>query len=153
MISKKELESLLPMASEWARNQEDFIIQNGVPLTDDLKIDAYLIGVNQIEKVRLLKVDTIPTPKVPELKEAISATGLLTPNTIGVTFRYGIYIRSDFWLRRNLVVHELIHTMQYERYGNVRRFLKYYLKECIEIGYPYGPLELEARRIEKEICN
>ena len=152
MFSIDQLSKLLPLASEWAKQQEDYITKNGIPLDDDQKIDAYLIGVDQIEKVRLLEVDKIPVPTIPELRKVVEYTGLLTPHTVGVTFRYGIYIRSDFWIRRNLVVHELTHTMQYERYGNVKRFLKYYLKECIEKGYPNGPLELEARRIEKEIC-
>ena len=59
--------------------------------------------------------------------------------------------------RRNefisMVVHELVHTLQYERFGGFRPFLEEYLFECITPpGYPFGPLEQEAKRIEHEMC-
>jgi len=66
--------------------------------------------------------------------------------------RYGIFIRSDCWGERRLVVHELVHTWQYERLGGFRPFLQQYLHECITIGYPAAPLEQEAKRIESEMC-
>ena len=37
-----------------------------------------------------------------------------------------------------------LHTAQYERLGGFRAFLKTYLTECIELGYPNSPLEQEA---------
>src|SRR6266487_3970556 len=72
-------------------------------------------------------------------------------NASGVTFRFVIYIKKDFWNQRSLVVHELSHTMQYERLGGFKPFLEQYLNECITVGYPNGSLEQEAIRIEKEI--
>jgi len=50
------------------------------------------------------------------------------------------------------LVHELVHTGQYERLGGVRPFLERYLRECLTIGYPMGALEQEAIRIAEEIC-
>ena len=78
--------------------------------------------------------------------------GLISPLTIGLTLRYGIYIRADHWGDRRLVMHELAHTAQYERLGGFEGFLRQYLGECLTIGYPEAPLEQEARRIEREIC-
>jgi len=72
--------------------------------------------------------------------------------TIGLTLRYGIFIRSDCWGERRLVVHELVHTLQYERLGGFMPFLQQYLHECITIGYPAAPMEQEAKRIEREMC-
>ena len=43
-----------------------------------------------------------------------------------------------------LVAHECVHTGQYERMGGIKPFLKAYLRECIDPGYPNGPLEREA---------
>lgn len=152
MITKEQFNKLLPLACDWATEQEKFILEKGIPLNDDQQIDAFLLSVKEIKKVRLLKVDKIPTPSIPELKAAVEYTGLLAESTIGVTFRYGIYIRSDCWNQRRLVVHELTHTMQYERLGGIAPFLAQYLDECFSVGYPNGALEQEAWRLEKEIC-
>ena len=53
---------------------------------------------------------------------------------------------------RRLLVHELAHVAQYERFGGFRRFLFQYLQECINPGYPLGDLELEAKRAEESSC-
>lgn len=151
-ISKEQFEKLLPLASEWVGQQEKFILENGVPLDDDQQIDAYLVGVKEIQQVRLLKVKSIPTPSGRELSDAVKIAGILTSGTIGVSFRYGIYIKEEFWNRRTLIVHELTHTMQYERFGGIHSFLESYLSECIQLGYHNSRLEQEARDMEKKIC-
>ena len=94
----------------------------------------------------------IPTQRHPVLVTAVEATRLISPCTIGLTLRYGIFIRGDHWDSRRLVVHELAHTMQYERLGSIEAFLKQYLHECITIGYPAAPMVQEAKRIEREMC-
>jgi hypothetical protein len=67
-----------------------------------------------------------------------------------MSLRYGIFIRSDCWGDRQLVIHELAHTAQYERLGGIWPFLKLYLSECLVTpGYPFGPLEQEAKRAEE----
>ena len=152
MIDQQQFKRLLPLASEWVEQQEETIINCGVELNDDQRIDAFFIGVKDIDKVRLLKVKSIPTPINSELEYEAQITGLLTGSTIGITFRYGIYIQEEYWDQRSLVVHELTHTMQYERLGGIRPFLEQYLAECIKVGYPFGELEQEAKRMEKQIC-
>ncbi len=59
---------------------------------------------------------------------------------------YGIYLRADQVGRRDLLLHELAHTAQYERLG-FRPFLRAYLYECLMAGYPLGALETEAREV------
>lgn len=149
----KEYEELLLKGCKWAKKQETLILRDGVPLSTDQKIDAYLVGIKDIEKVRLLKVDKIPNPEDPVLRKIMDEVGLLSLNAIGTAFRYGIYIRSDSWNNRKLVIHELTHTMQYERLGGFEPFLKEYILECMTVGYPNGPLEKEAIRFETEIGN
>ena len=98
-------------------------------------------------------VEEIPLPLHPLLREAAEITGLISPRTAGLALRYGIFIRSESWGERRLVVHELAHTAQYERLGGFQPFLEQYLYECIiPPGYPFGPLEQEAKRIERETC-
>ena len=40
-----------------------------------------------------------------------------------MTLRYGIFIQTDHWGDRRLLLHELAHVAQYERFGGFRRFL------------------------------
>lgn len=147
------LTRLLPLACTWAEEQEKFILANGVPLNEEQRRDAYIIGVDKIDKVRLLKMEQIPAPEIAELKEAVGQTGFLAPRTLGVSFRYGIYIRADHWNNRSLLVHELTHTMQYEVLGGFMPFLEQYVHECLIAGYQNSSLELEARSVEKELCS
>jgi hypothetical protein len=64
-----------------------------------------------------------------------------------MTFGPGILLKNGAVVRR-LVVHELVHVMQYERFGGIEAFLKEYVKEvAFDPGYPHGPLEQEAERL------
>lgn len=145
----EQLSFLLPLASEWAQEQESIILQDGFALDEQQLADAHTLGVAQPEKVRLLKVDAIPIPKDPLLQKAAQETQLLSPFTAGLTLRYGIFVRSDCWGDRRLVAHELVHTTQYEKLGGILPFLEQYLWECVTIGYPEAPMEQEA--IQKSI--
>jgi len=151
-ISPDQFHRLFPLACSWAKEQERLILQNGVKLDDDHIRYAEQVGVIQPEKVRLLKVERIPRPENIELRVAAEATKLLSPNVNGMTFRYGIYIQDRSWGEPELVVHELVHTRQYEQLGGFEPFLQKYLTECLTIGYPENPMEQEAIRITEEIC-
>jgi hypothetical protein len=145
VITPQQIEILLPLACAWAVGQERAIVQSGVALSESQLEDARRVGVAQSERVRLLRVAQIPIPTAPALAAAARATNLISPLTHGLTLRYGIFIRADCWNQRSLVVHELVHTAQYERLGGFEGFLRPYLLECITPpGYPYGPMEQEA---------
>jgi hypothetical protein len=152
MLTQEQFETLLPLASAWAEEQEKIILHDGIPLTQDQADDARKIGLAHPEKVRLLRVQQIPIPKHPVLRAAADATHLISPLTAGLTLRYGIFIRSDCWGNRQLVFHELVHTLQYERFGGFRQFLEQYLHECITIGYPAAPMEQEAVNLTEKLC-
>jgi hypothetical protein len=152
VITAEQFRRLLPLACTWAEEQESIILRDGVPLTPNQVEDARRIGVTHSERVRLRVVEEIPLPTHPGLRMAAEMTGLISPMTIGLTLRYGIFIRSDCWGERRLVVHELVHTLQYERLGGFMPFLRQYLQECIAIGYPAAPMEQDAKRIERELC-
>ena len=151
-ITQEEFQGLLPLACEWAEAQEQFIINKGIALTDPQIEDAKRVGVTHPKNIRLLRVSQIPMPDHPALEAAAQATQLISPQTTGLTLRYGIFIRSDFWGDRRLIVHELVHTSQYERLGGFLPFLQKYLMECIKIGYPDIPMEHEADSIADKIC-
>ena len=151
-ISPQEFDALLPLACAWAEEQEQLILQKGVGLNNAQMSDARRIGVAAPERVRLLQVDEIPLHQDPGLRAAAKATGLLSPETAGLTLRYGILIRSPFWGARDLVVHELVHVWQYEQFGGFEPFLRQYLWECVTLGYTKAPMEQEAQLMAAKIC-
>lgn len=139
-----QFDKLLPLAVKWATAVEARILREGVPLTEESMVDARTIGVREPERVRLLALARVPMPDDLTLKTAAAAIQFLTPATRGLTLRYGIFIRQDSWGDRRLVAHELVHTAQYERLGGIETFLRQYLLECLQVGYPAAPLEQEA---------
>jgi hypothetical protein len=68
---------------------------------------ARRVGATHPDQVLLVKVQKIPIPRHPALITAGEATSLISPFTIGLTLRYGIFIRDDYGDQRRLVVHEL----------------------------------------------
>jgi hypothetical protein len=98
-------------------------------------------------------VDAIPAPRHPHLKAAYAALEQLPEVPRGLTFRYGILVRRDAAQDRHLLIHELVHTAQYERLGGIKAFLEKYLLECLTIGYQNAPLEQEANAIAMRICS
>lgn len=151
MINPQEIISLIPMASKWVEKQEAFILYNGVPLTEKQLSIASKIGIKNIDKIRLLQVELIPEPEDSILNQASKAIGFISSDTLGITYRYGIYIRHDFWENESLIIHELTHTLQYERLGGIADFLDRYIKECIYYGYEKSPLEMEAKTMETKL--
>ena len=153
MITPQEFEMLLPLACAWAAEQESAILESGIELAEPQLADARQVRVAHPERVRLLRVMHIPLPAHAALAAAARATNLISPSTQGLTLRYGIFVRADSWGQRALIVHELVHTSQYERFGGFDAFLRRYLLECITPpGYPYGPMEQEAITGSEIVC-
>jgi hypothetical protein len=151
-IGPEQFELLLPLAYEWAAEQEQHILANGEALSEAQLHDARRVGVSHPERVRLLYVPEILPPAHPMLRQAAEATHLISPLTGGLTLRYGIFVRSDCRGNRPLIVHELGHTLQYERMGGFDAFLRQYLFECLTIGYPEAPMEQEVIERTARIC-
>lgn len=139
----------LPFVCTWVRWHERSILRAGEALSPLQLAEARRIGVRQPEKVRVLAVASVP-PRLPEpLRLLAERLGLGPARIAGMALGYGIYLRADCRAQRELLWHELVHTAQYERLG-FRPFLAQYLLECLSSGYPFGPLEEEARRVALE---
>jgi hypothetical protein len=139
-----QLETLLPLAVEWATEQQNRILEEGVPLSLREFSDALKVGVKDPEQVRLLQVETIPSPTHPILKAAYQMGNLAPSTPRGLALHYGIFVRADQWRQRALILHELVHTAQYERLGGIEPFLRQYLTECATVGYHKSAMESEA---------
>jgi hypothetical protein len=147
------LDELLPLAVQWAITQERRVLCEGVHLSEIEMADAKAIGVRNPERVRLLRIHTIPTPADPTLRAAAASLNFLTAAPRGLALEYGIFVRSDCWRDRALIAHELVHTAQYQRLGGVVPFLQTYISQCATVGYASAPLELEAIRTAERICS
>jgi hypothetical protein len=153
MIDQKDFERLAPLACQWAKRQEEYILAHGVPLTADQTADARRAGVNKPGQVRVLVVDRIPLPDDPELAEAARRSQIITDSSRGVAIGYGITIRADSWRNRELLVHQLVHVAQAEHSGGLDSFVgEYLLDRRSSRDFSLGSLEDEARRIAREIC-
>ena len=143
------LPRLLPLAIPWVQSQEANALATGRPLTVTELALANSVGVRNASRVRIKLVNQLPKPTHPELRVAAEQTGLLGPNTAGVTFGYAVFIRHGFDTNR-LVSHELRHVSQYEAAGSIAAFLPVYLAQIVSVGYEQAPFELDARYHERD---
>jgi hypothetical protein len=146
------LPALLPLAYAYAEKHEALLLQNGIPLTHEELTDARRAGVKEPERIRRQCVLAIPEPEHGEVLLAARRSGLFQMGSSGLAIGHGIYLRQDAWNSRHILIHEFVHVGQYERLGGIRPFLDIYLRECIDPGYPFGPLEQEAILVSREVC-
>ena len=144
---KSQLPLLLPLAVRWADSEAARVLASGAALDETGRSIAASVGVSHPERVRFELVDAIPAPAHPMLQAAIRETGMLGPETRGLTLGYAIFIRRDAQGDR-LLSHELRHVHQYERAGSIAAFLPVYLSQVLELGYANAPLEIDARAHE-----
>src|SRR5256714_7502595 len=154
MIDQKVFERLSPLASQWAKRQEAYILAHGVSLTPDQTADARRAGVNDPGRVRVLVVNRIPLPDDKELAEAARRAQIITDASRGVTIGHGIIIRADSWRDRELLLHQLVHVAQCERSGGLEKFVTEYLldRRNSSRNFSLGSLEDEARGLTRELC-
>jgi len=145
-LALRGLPLIVPAAAAWVWQRERAVLRKGVLLSAAQNADARALGVRHPERVRLHRVTAITTFEHPLLVPLAWATRFAFAQVLGLTLRYAILIQNDRWGDRELVAHELAHVAQYERFGGIAPFLSAYLRECLDAGYPFGPLEQEAVR-------
>src|SRR5881394_3625875 len=151
MIDQEEFDRLTSIASQWAKSQEAYILEHGVPLTADQVADAQQAGVTDPSAVRVLVVNRIPLPDNEELAEAARRAQIITDASRGVAIGHGIIIRADSWRNRELLLHQLVHVAQCERSGGLERFvIEYLLDRRCSRDFSLGALEDEARSKARE---
>lgn len=151
-LAKFLIPVMLPAACAWIESQERRILDEGAPLNADQLADARALGVAEPERVRLLALPRVPLPDNRFVRTLGRWTGTLSTGTIGLSARYGIFLRTPFHRDRRLLAHELTHTRQYERLGGIQPFLRRYLHECLNNGYPNAPMEREAADAAETLC-
>jgi hypothetical protein len=153
VIDQETFEQLLPVAYEWAKTQEEYVLAHGTPLSPQQMADARRAGVQDCERIRMLVVDRIPLPESGELAEAARRTHIITEDTRCVGFGHAVMIRAEAWGDRELLVHNLVHVAQCERSGGLEQWVPQYLFDRhTSASFTLGALEEEARRLAREIC-
>src|ERR1051325_1943532 len=153
MIDQDAFEHLLPLAYQWAKEQEEVILTRGVPLSAQQMEDARKAGVQDPERIRVLVVDRIPLPENPDLAAAARQVRIITDTTRCTGFGHAVIIRADAWGDRELLVHNLVHIAQCERSGGLEAWVRRYLSNRrASAQFSPGGLEEEARGLAREIC-
>ncbi len=154
MIDQEKFERLAPLAYQWAKTQEAYILKHGAPLAPHQLADAGRAGVNHPARVRVLVVDRIPLPEDHDLADAARRAQIITDASRGVAIGYGIIIRADSWQNRELLLHQLVHVAQCERSGSLEAFVAEYLSDRLSSrDFSVGSLEDEARGLARKICS
>lgn len=153
MIDQQKFERLAPLAYQWAKTQEAYVLKHGTSLDAHQLADAERAGVQHPARVRVLVVDRIPLPDDHELADAARRAQIITDASRGVAIGYGIIIRADSWQSRELLLHQLVHVAQCERSGGLEVFVGAYLADRRSSrDFSVGSLEDEARGLAREIC-
>ena len=153
MIDQETFDQLLPLAYQWAKTQEEFVLAHGAPLGPQHLADARRAGVQDCERIRILVLDRIPLPESGDLAEAARLTRIITEETRCVGFGHAVMIRAEAWGDRELLVHNFVHVAQCERSGGLEQWVRQYLLDRrTSASFTAGSLEEEARRVAREIC-
>ncbi len=147
---------LTPMLSGfgslWLKHHQWIVLKHGSLLNASQFEDALRVGVRHPENVRILHSDHVPIPlrRLAFLCSRTLRRYQLEP--VGLCAQYGIYIKKSASGDRNILVHELVHTRQYERAGGIHPFLRQYLLDCLSHGYSASTMESEAVSAAAAIC-
>jgi len=89
---REALPQLLPGAIAWAEARAREAAITGVALPERTQEVARRVGVQRPQLIRVAIVDSFPTPDEPMLRAAALQTGLLGPNTAGLTLGYSVFV-------------------------------------------------------------
>lgn len=152
-LDQETFEQLLPLAYEWARKLEEFVLAHGHPLGPSHAWDAHLAGVKDCARIRVLVVDRIPMPEDANLAPAAQRLRIITQDTRCMGFGHALLVRGDAWNDRELILHNLVHIAQCERSGGLEQWCRQYLTDRVNCpNFTIGSFEEEARRMAHQIC-
>jgi len=137
----------LPEVVHWIEEMENFIQSNGRFLNNEELTFAKKIGILNYEIIKVWESKRVPKPKNIMIQYLGNEIGFFSSNTNGISFRYGIFIHSSCSNKISVLEHELIHTLQYERFGGIEKFILCYLDDVLNNGYENSVLEIEANKI------
>ena len=147
----QKVDALMDEVLVFARKSESYALVHGRKLTvNELKY-AKSIGVKHPEKVRVIVTSDFPVPTNKEVLKGFKELGFDSMFVAGITYRYGIYIKSSWLVSKEYVLaHELIHVRQVEETGNWKKYTRQYLIQAFSYEYFEMPYEHEAYKKTEE---
>jgi hypothetical protein len=145
------LAQAMPATLSWAASVNVNVITQGKPLSAWQAADAVEVGVRRPEAVRILRVPGLPQPDCPHFRSLATQAGLDLGQSAGMALGYAVLICHHALGSRRVLRHELRHVAQFEKSGNLARFLDGYLTQIAQHGYRDAPFEVDARQHESRI--
>ncbi|OLQ95471.1 hypothetical protein BIY21_20795 [Vibrio ponticus] len=139
----EQIEPYLPMAIDFAKENERIALSEGEPLLPQYLQIANRVGVKHPEKIRIHYVDALPMPSNESLLLQMQRLGLDSPFLAGMTYGYGVWINKKSRGDKLLLAHEFIHVRQAEELG-LEELTKQYFLQIKLFGYREAPIEIEA---------
>lgn len=136
---------------QWAEVMQKQIFEEGEDIRYMDGLPARMAGIEDIDKVRILKVDKIILPDIELVNDLKKANMLGASETAGMALGYGILL--DKKATHDVLIHEFRHVAQYELFGDLKSYLTFYLRELIKFGYGNGPLENDAINFTKRFSH
>jgi len=141
----EKVDKLIDEVLVFALKSEAYALEHGRKLTVSETKYAKSIGVKHPEKVRVMISSDFPVPTNKEVLKGFKELGFDSMLVAGVTYRYGIYIKSSWLVSKEYVLaHELIHVRQVEKTNNWKKYLRQYLIQAFSYEYFEMPYEHEA---------
>ena len=135
-------DALAPSLARWTEEREKSILKRGHPVNAELTAFATEIGIEAPEAIRIEITDRVPLPLPGPLVSLAQKLGIPLFHPSGMALGRTISALSD---DSDLIRHEIIHLLQYQRLGGHGPFMWLYIFECLSFGYFDSPLEKEAR--------
>ena len=141
----EKVDKLMDEVNAFALKSESYALEHGRKLTPNEMKYAKTIGVKYPEKVRVMVTSDFPVPSNKEVLKGFKELGFDSMLVAGITYRYGIYIKSSWLVSKEYVLsHELIHVRQVEKTNNFKKYMRTYLIQAFSYEYFEMPLEKEA---------
>jgi hypothetical protein len=145
------LAQAMPATLSWAASLNAAVLAQGKPLSSWQEADAREVGVLRPDAVRILRVPVLPQPDCPHFRSLATQARLDLGQSIGMALGYAVLICHAALGDRRVLRHELRHVAQFEKSGNLARFLNAYLAQIAQHGYRDAPFEVDASRHETRI--
>jgi hypothetical protein len=142
--SDAEFGPILAAAIDWAEPQEAKALAGGRVLSSDESEMAKKVGVREVERVRILTVDSMPFPESGPLLTFLQRVGVQPGGIVAMTAGHGIFLRREMPPGMDVRAHEFRHVAQHECFGSIRAFVFFYLREMLHFPHGTGPLEIDA---------
>jgi len=141
----EKVDKLMDEVYAFALKSEAYALEHGRKLAPNEMKYAKSIGVKHPEKVRVMITSNFPVPTNKEVLKGFKELGFDSMFVAGITYRYGIYIKSSWLVSKEYVLaHELIHVRQVEKTGNWKEYTRKYLIQAFMYEYFEMPYEHEA---------